>query len=269
MAAMTGDVHLLLISDPHLSRDPHGTLRGVAALPSLQRVLAHASAQRRGMDAVICNGDIVNDDAGGYAHFVRLLGGLRLPVYCIPGNHDDPVQLRAALRAAPFQVGGHVDLANWRIVLLDSCVPGQVAGRLADTELQRLREALDDTDRYVMVCVHHHPVAMASRWLDNLGIENSAELFRLLDAHPHVRVLSWGHVHQCFESRRRRVRLLATPSTCVQFLPLAEQFALDSRPPGYRHLTLHADGTVDTAVVWVDGKGTEAARSALPATPPP
>lgn len=249
---METDVRLLQISDPHLFADPHGMLRGVQTLGCLQRVLAHAMAHRRGAEALLCTGDIVNDEPAGYAHFSRLLGGLGLPVYCLPGNHDDPGLLHAALADAPFQVGGQVDLGCWRLILLDSCVPGSSGGRISAAELQRLRSALEDTSRHVMVCVHHHPVPMASRWLDALGIENGAQLLDVLDEYPQVRVLSWGHVHQSFDSRRRGIRLLATPSTCVQFLPLSNQFALDDRPPAYRRLTLHPDGTLDTEIVWVE-----------------
>jgi 3',5'-cyclic-AMP phosphodiesterase len=103
-----------------------------------------------------------------------------------------------------------------------------------------------------MVCLHHHPVAMASRWLDALGIDNADEFFQVLDAHAQVRAISWGHVHQCFDARRHGVRLLATPSTCAQFLPLADDFAVDARSPAYRRLTLRADGTIETDVVWVE-----------------
>ncbi len=254
MHIMNSDVRLLQISDPHLFADPHGRLRGVPTLESLQRVLAHALACRRGIDAILCTGDIVNDEPAGYAHFAHLLGELGKPVYCVPGNHDDPVQLHAALAHPPFQVGGHVDVGAWRIVLLDSCVPGRTAGHLADAELRRLQRSLEESERHVMICVHHQPVGTASRWLDALGIDNGAQLLELLDTHGHgrVRLLSWGHVHQCFDERRRGVRLLGTPSTCVQFLPLSSEFALDTRPPAYRQLTLLADGTLDTEVVWVE-----------------
>ncbi len=90
------------------------------------------------------------------------------------------------------------------------------------------------------------------------GSRTPTEFLELLDAHPQVRAISWGHVHQSLDTRRRGVRLLATPSTCVQFLPLSDQFALDRRPPAYRRLTLHADGTLDTEVVWLERHDAEA-----------
>ena len=250
MRLMNDDVRLLLFSDPHLFASPRGSLRGVQTLPSLERVLDHATAHMS-IEALVCCGDIVNDEPEGYAHFARTLERFGKPVYCIPGNHDDPARLRAALSRPPFQVGGHVDVSNWRIVLLDSCVPGKTRGAIAASELQALERSLSETDRHALICVHHQPVSMSSRWLDAIGIANADELWQILDAHSNVRALAWGHVHQYFDGQRRGVRLLATPSTGAQFLPHSEQFAIDDRPPAYRRLTLHADGTVDSDVVWV------------------
>jgi Icc protein len=249
---MNLDVRLLQFSDPHLLADPHGKLRGVDTLASLQGVLAHASARKLHLDAVVCTGDIVNDEPEGYAHFMRVLAPLGKPVYCVPGNHDDPARMRGALAAAPFQVGGHADLGAWRLVLLDSCVPGQAGGHISDAQLQALDSALRGSERYAMIFVHHHPVGMASRWLDAVGIDNADALFEILDAHQQVRALCWGHVHQCFDGRRHGVRLLATPSTCAQFLPLSTEFAVDARPPAYRRITLRTDGTLETEVVWME-----------------
>jgi len=249
---MNLDIRLLQLSDPHLFASAQGSLRGVQTLASLQRVLAHVRARRLPFDAVLCSGDIVNDEPEGYAHFVQALGAVGKPVYCVPGNHDDVPRMRSALGAAPFQVGGHVDLGAWRIVLVDSVVPGQASGHISEGELRALDDALSASERHALVCVHHHPVEMASAWLDRLGIDNAAALFEVLDAHPQVRALSWGHVHQCFDGRRRGVRLLATPSTCAQFLPLSSEFALDAMPPAYRRMTLRADGTLDTDVVWLE-----------------
>ena len=44
---------------------------------------------------------------------------------------------------------------------------------------------------------------------------------------------------------------MSTPSTCAQFLPRSDFFALDERPPGLRWLELHADGRIETEVAWV------------------
>jgi Icc protein len=246
------DVRLLQLSDTHLFASPQGTLRGTQTLPSLQRVLAAAATHLHQADALLVTGDIANDDAGGYAHFRRLLAHGDRPVYCVPGNHDDPRELAAAL-PPPFQVGDHADLGAWRVVLLDSCIPQEAGGHLRSEELERLDRALAAApERHALIALHHHPVAMGSQWLDRIGLANAADFFNVIDRHPNVRAVTWGHVHQSFDQRRRGVRLLATPATCAQFQPGAEEFRIDQRPPAYRRLLLRADGALETEVLWVE-----------------
>lgn len=254
-------VRLIQFTDPHLYREETGMLRGVATYPALMSTLASARARDWPVDGILVTGDLVQDDPGGYALVRRAFGGLGQPVYCLPGNHDLPEVMRRELRE-PFRLGGHVDLGAWRLILLDSTVPGCAGGRLSSGTLAELDAALAGApERHALVCLHHHPVAMSSRWLDRVGLANPEELFRVLDAHRNVRAVLWGHVHQSFDGLRRHVRLLGTPSTCTQFLPHAEEFAIDPRPPAYRTLELRPDGTLDTEVVWLEPCAARSARS--------
>jgi Icc protein len=259
-------VRLTHLTDPHLYGGESELLRGIATLPSLEATLANAQRHDWPPDAVLVTGDLVQDDPAGYAHFRRLLGALRLPVLCLPGNHDDPEAMRRELNCEPFVTGGSVDLGLWRIVLLDSTIPGSAAGRLGTQSLKALDAALAEApQRHALVCLHHHPVPMGSRWLDRVGLQNADTFLEVVDRHRNVRGIVWGHVHQSYDSVRNGVRLLATPSTCAQFLPRSEQFALDRRPPAYRTLELKADGSIATDLIWVEsgaGGGSRAAWAA-------
>lgn len=255
-------IRLIQLTDPHLYASASETLRGIETLPALERTLAHAREHEPVPDAYLVTGDLVQDDPGGYAHFRRCFGGLGKPVLCLPGNHDEPETMRRALAGEPFRIGGVHDLGGWRIVLLDSTVAGSAGGRLAPEELGMLDEALAAAPaRHALVCLHHHPVRMSSRWLDQVGLENSGELFAVIERHRQVRALVWGHVHQSFDQLRKGVRLLATPSTCAQFLPRADDFAIDDKPPAYRILRLREDGSLLTEVTWVDGCASGSSRS--------
>ncbi len=254
MAPMSFDLRLLQISDPHLFGSADGALRGVNTRASLEAVLRQVRSAHWNAAAILLTGDLVNDDKGGYATLRELMGNLGKPVWCVPGNHDDPSVMRSELDA-PFSIGGHHDLDRWRIVMLDSCVPGKAHGRLAPAELKRLEGALASSgNRHVLIGLHHHPLPMGSRWIDKVALRNADELFAITDRFACVRAMVWGHVHQSHDSRRKGVRLLATPSTCAQFLPASENFAIDPAPPAYRRLTLRADGTVDTEVLRVLGE---------------
>jgi 3',5'-cyclic-AMP phosphodiesterase len=250
---MPHPVRLLQLTDLHLYGAAAGALRGVVTWPALEGAIAHALAHRSPWDALLITGDLVQDDPAGYDRVRVLFGSSDVPVYCIPGNHDEPVAMRAALAEPPFQVGGTALLGGWQLVMLDSYLQGMASGRLSDDELARLDAALaSHPDRHALVCLHHHPVRMGSRWLDRVGLENADALFAVLDRHSQVRTLLWGHVHQAYDGRRQGVRLLATPSTCAQFQPGSDGFAIDPRPPAYRWLDLHDDGRVETGVEWVD-----------------
>jgi Icc protein len=245
-------LQLVHLTDPHLFGDPARELRGVPTLPALRAVLAAAREEISAADAVLATGDLVQDDPGGYAHFRNEFGQLGRPVLCVPGNHDLVPDMRQALAAPPFQLGGTWDAGNWRVVLLDSTVPGEIGGRFDTHELAWLEQALAQArDRHVLVCLHHHPVPMHSRWLDTVGLSNARAFTDLLHRFQSVRGVLFGHVHQDFDREVEGLRMIATPSTCSQFKPGSEDFATDEAPPAWRTLRLHADGRVETRLHWL------------------
>jgi Icc protein len=124
-------LRLTHFTDPPLYGGENECLRGVATLPALKTALAHAQARDWPPAAVLVTGDLVQDDPAGYPHFRRLFGSLGVPVLCLPGNHDEPRAMRRELSGEPFRLDGHVDMGRWRIVLLDSCIPGAAGGALS------------------------------------------------------------------------------------------------------------------------------------------
>jgi Icc protein len=151
-------------------------------------------------------------------------------------------------------MGPVLDIGAWRVILLDTLVPGEVFGQLRQAQLDMLDQALAEApQRHHLICLHHHPVSIGSRWMDGIGLRNRDALFEVVDRHPAVKALLWGHIHQEFDGSRNGVRLLATPSTGVQFTPGSERFDVDKLAPGYRWLRLYADGRLETGVSRVVG----------------
>jgi 3',5'-cyclic-AMP phosphodiesterase len=258
-------LRLLHFTDLHLAGNEEARLRGIQPLATLRGTLAQAIDYTRtnnwAPDAILVTGDIAHDDPLGYEVFRREFASLGVPICCIPGNHDDAAALSRALAQPPFITTGCLDLNGWRLVLLDSSVPGQDGGHLAPAQLQLLEQSLASSTDHVLICLHHHPVAVSSDWLDQIGLDNAGEFFRIIDAHPTVRGILWGHVHQQFDALRRGVRLLATPSTCAQFQPHSHDFAIDERPPAFRTLELKPDGSLFTNLYWVDSCGSGSSHS--------
>ena len=85
-------------------------------------------------------------------------------------------------------------------------------------------------------------------WIDAQAVDNAERFWATLSEFPQVRAVLSGHVHQHTETQRGAVRVLTSPSTCVQFAPHSDDFRVDNEPPGYRWLDLHADGRIETGI---------------------
>jgi 3',5'-cyclic-AMP phosphodiesterase len=247
---------ILQISDTHLHAAADSRMRGVTTYATLLAVLEHARRDSRWpVDAILATGDIVQDESrAGYERFRGALEPLGVPVYSIPGNHDDPKLMSELLTSGAFHLGGELRQGPWSIVLLSTFLAGEDAGGLGPARLQGLRQALAaHSGQHVLVAMHHHPLPMGSTWLDGVALRDATAFWTIIDANPNVRGVICGHVHQASDRTRNRVRFLSTPSTCAQFLPSSEFFALDDRPPGMRWIELHDDGRIESEVSWVAG----------------
>jgi Icc protein len=246
-------LRILHLTDPHLFADTREKLRGTETYSSLCAVIDHYRNNDWRADLVVVTGDLIQDDsAEAYEHFRRILSALQLSVYCVPGNHDVRALMRTALSDPPFYYCDSVEAGNWLITGIDSCVTGQAGGHLTEAELARLDTTIArSTARDVMVCLHHPPVPMGSKWLDSVGLDNGEEFVERIAASGKVRLAIFGHVHQPYDADHGGVRIIATPSTCRQFAQGSDDFAVDDNPPAYRRISLHADGHFEYELVWL------------------
>ena len=178
-----------------------------------------------------------------------------MPTYWIEGNHDKPAPMLEALRDHKAEMGPCViERGAWTIIMLDSTIPGEVPGELYDDDIEFLDRSLRNAaGEHIMVCLHHHPIPMGCKWLDTQVVASADRFFEVIDRHDRVRAVIWGHVHQEYSGERNGVKLYSVPSTCVQFKPFSEDFAVDKIPPGYRWFDLYPDGRIETTVSRVQG----------------
>lgn len=240
-------LRLVQITDCHLYEGDDGQLLGLKTAESFNAVIdditLHAPA-----DAVLATGDLSQDEtAGSYQRLKAGVKKLSWPTFWLPGNHDDPELMAKELQGDNLHAHKHLISKHWQVILLNSHVKRRVYGKLSDDELKFLESSLQRfPDHHALVVLHHHPVPIECFWLDTIGLNNPEAVFDLLARHGKKTVLLWGHVHQKYDGEKDGVRLLSTPSTCVQFKPHSQDFQADSEPPGYRFLDLHPDGRVDT-----------------------
>lgn len=240
------------LSDSHLFAGADGCLLGMQTDHSLEHVIRVVADEQPKMDLVLCTGDISQDGSiASYQRFAEKVQTLGVPMRWFAGNHDERLALQQVCANTDWLESVY-DLGAWRIVLLDSAVAHKVHGELAQDQLNILEQALASAgERHVLIGLHHHPVPINSRWMDKIGLHNAADMLSIISRYDNVKAVIWGHVHQEFDQQLHGVRWLAAPSTCVQFAPRSEHFAVDDQAPGYRWLRLYEDGQLQTGVARV------------------
>ncbi len=240
-----GKLHILQVTDCHLFPAPEATLLGVCVYDSLHAVLCAGCGERQ-PDAVLATGDLAQrPGAATYRLFLAAVREhFRGPLLCVPGNHDHGAAFAGELPTEDIELG------SWCLLGVDTHVDDVVGGTVAEPELERLANALNH-DGPALVAGHHCPVEIGCPWLDEHRIDNGADLLAVLagaDTGRGASAYAFGHIHQPFQGHDGAVDLLGTPSTCFQFRGQSPTFAIDDAKPGYRWLTLAADGGVASEV---------------------
>jgi Icc protein len=238
------------ITDIHLFADEKQELLGLPTTQSFQAVIKRLCSLRHQPDLLLLTGDLSQDGtAKSYERIQNLLSPLETPTYWIPGNHDDLAVMEQVLRCGMISLRKTFERNGWQFILLNSGVPGCVHGRLSLDTLEWLDFRLKVIEEQpTLVALHHPPFLVNSDWLDSSTLQNSEEFFAVLDKHPHVKLVLFGHIHQEFHRQRHGVHYLGSPSTCIQFEPHSSKFALNYEEPGFRLLTLYADGRWQTRI---------------------
>ncbi len=240
---------VLQITDCHLGASATETLLGMNTLQGLNDVLGLISANEPAVDHLLATGDLSNDfSLDSYQRFLTAVDNhIQCPVHCLPGNHDNPDNMHKVLGTE--RMARQVDLGPWQILMLNSQVVGKEHGNLAESELAFLQERLEQLqNKHVMICLHHQVVPVGSEWIDQYVVRSARRFFDIIAPYSNIKIVLWGHVHQLYDGHYGAAQLLATPSTCIQFKPQQDDFAVDDLMPGYRWFDLYDDGRYETGV---------------------
>lgn len=240
-------MRLLQISDPHLLAAADGQYRGRSPWRRLEAVLQQARSISP-LDVLLISGDLCQDESlAGYVHLRNVLAAWPTPIALLPGNHDHPQLLRAALARRALIAPAVLELNGFRLVLLNSHCAGRCGGRLGSSQLAWLARALQSwrgSEQPMLIAVHHPPLPIGDAGMDAIGLEDGASLLSLLEQAPGLQALTFGHVHQYWRGQlpgRPGVRLLGCPSTLCGFGPVQPCPLGRADDPGGLWLALHPD----------------------------
>ncbi len=239
---------LLQLTDLHI-REPGRLAYGrLDTAPYLRQAVDTVLRLPQQPQAVVLTGDLTDfGRAAEYAHLRELLAPLGMPLYLMPGNHDDRDQLRhsfpehAYLGSSGF-VQYSVAIGALQLVALDTVVPGASHGSLCAKRLQWLHDTLEQhRHRPVVIAMHHPPFETLIGHMDDIGLlQGAPELEALVARYPNVERIICGHLHRSIQVRFGGTLAMTAPSpahqVCLDLAPHAAS-AWTLEPPG---MVLHA-----------------------------
>ena len=252
---------LLQLSDTHI-REPGRLAYGrIDTAPYLRQAVAAIGRLPQRPDAVVITGDLTDFGRPAEYDYLRaLLAPLTMPVYLMPGNHDDRQQLRASFPEHRYLgtdgfVQYSVAVGRLQLIALDTVVPDAGEGRLCAERLAWLAEQLEiQRERPVVVAMHHPPFQTLIGHMDEIGLlSGAAELEALLARHPNVQRVICGHLHRAIQVSFAGTLALTVPSpahqVCLDLSPQAES-AWTLEPPGFAIHALPAAGRMVSHVAY-------------------
>ncbi len=212
------------ISDLHIKAN--GALLGgvVDTRAALAACVDHIGALDPRPDLVLATGDLTQDGRPeDYALLRSAFQRLSMPVYVIPGNHDNRTNLRAAFADEGYlpETGEFlhyvIETYPLRLIGLDTVIPDKVGGRLCPARLRWLDERLSEQpDRPTVIFMHHPPFATGIAFMDKPSLDGAGDLERLIGRFPRVRLITCGHVHRSIQTNWAGATATVAPSIVFQ-----------------------------------------------------
>ena len=243
---------VIQITDTHLFANKRMQLMGINTTDSFNAVMDTVKQylKQDKPDLICLTGDLAHDctyDAYHYLsdHIIQL----NCNIGFIPGNHDDAQMMTSVFTHHLFHTNRFIEFMHWHVILINTQVCDQVQGNVANQQLVSLENYLDkQRDKNIIIFTHHPAIPVNCQWLDKQKIENR-HFLELISNYPNVRIVASGHVHHASCHQHQHLHMLTTPSTCVQFKPNSEYFAIEQMPPGFRLFKLMPNGEFTTQVI--------------------
>ena len=234
------------ISDLHVTAAGM-RVAGVDTAATLARCIGCLASMDPQPDVVLATGDLV--ESGSRAEYFRLrdvLAPLPVPLYVIPGNHDDRNALRVAFADHAYIEPGNgpiryvIDGYDLGLIALDTTVPRAEGGALDRAQLDWFEAALQQmAHRAVLVFMHHPPIMTGIRCMDDIALDaiSAARLGAIVARSPQIERIVCGHVHRGIQARWHGTVVSICPSTAFQGVLNLRGDAFDAatdEPPAYQ-----------------------------------
>lgn len=216
---------LVQLTDTHIVEPGQRLYDKTDTAAHLADAVAQVNAMNPRPDVVMITGDLVEKPGPTtYGHFARLIEPLEMPVYLLPGNHDDP-----GIMAEHFGPAGQfpaeaptwqyvIDDLPFRILALNSHFDGSELPFIGPRRMDWLEAELGKSDRPTLLAIHHPPMRTGVEFIDMGGEQWYHGIAGVVARHPQVQLLICGHGHTDIVGRIGHVPVYMAGSTAHQLV---------------------------------------------------
>ena len=216
---------LIQVTDTHIV-PPGEVLYGtIDSALHLKQTVQKINLMRPLPDAVLFSGDLVETgDRVSYAHFIELITPLTMPVWVIPGNHDEPDMMLEVFSGTgyfpatepTFQYA--IEDLPFRILALNSRASGTELPAFDEPRLTWLEDQLEHSNKPVLIAIHHPPMTTGIELIDMGGSDWFQGIKTVLAKHEQVGLLICGHCNTDLCGRIGRVPVYMAPANSHQLV---------------------------------------------------
>lgn len=197
------------------------------------------------VDAVIVCGDIADDGSLWAYNFVSCeLDKLNVPVYYVPGNHDNVINMKTVINPHLFLKS--FEIQGWKFILLNSVMPDPTditnnmsRGLLNEQDLANLKEEMK-TDSNVCLVLHHPPIEQDG-WLNRKLLDNKEDLNSIIVDDEKIKLILYGHTHYHSIKTVGHTTYVCAPSVGFAFDKDLPKFQIDKGKEGFLILTINGE----------------------------
>lgn len=212
------------ISDMHVRADGMVLKKRVDSHAALDQALETIREMPVMPDVLLATGDVVQKaNKRDYCALRERLDSLGIPVYVIPGNHDDRDMMRGCFGDLGYlptdgkYLHYTVEDLPVRLIGLDTLRDGKETGELCDERLDWLEATLAERpDAPTLVMMHHPPFLTGIDYMDSTPFVGRERLEEIVQANPRIERIICGHLHRSITARFGGTVVSVAPSTAFQ-----------------------------------------------------
>ncbi|STX52396.1 3',5'-cyclic adenosine monophosphate phosphodiesterase CpdA [Legionella busanensis] len=214
------NLKLLQITDLHLFASNDKRIFGIDSNNRFKQVITHIKQHElHDTDAIILTGDLSQDETReSYQHILMAFKEFKIPVYWIPGNHDNLLLMQSVFASSSIlQYKRVLNCKYWHFIFLNTAIPSQGVGYLNEEELFIITEEIKKLEepKKIALIMHHHPAYINTPLMDQYGLKNQSQFWQKLINSP-VQLIICGHVHGHYSFEYQNITIECAPATCFQ-----------------------------------------------------